>query len=176
MTPLALWTSFAGGAMPSRASAGGAPSLEVMEAALLASGTELTTVAMRRVDPHTPGSVLDVLDRHGIAVLRDLPGVGANLQEHPGCHLVNAVSAQTLNDDARGFAGFRQLLSLAFARSGALTTGIGHAQAFVRSREGLPTTNLANGTVDNHEPTERVSVAALEGMLDVTLALLEETT
>ena len=30
---------------------GGAPSLEVMEAALLASGTELTTVAMRRVDP-----------------------------------------------------------------------------------------------------------------------------
>ena len=30
---------------------GGAPSLEVMEAALLASGTELTTVAMRRIDP-----------------------------------------------------------------------------------------------------------------------------
>jgi choline dehydrogenase len=79
---------------------------------------------------------------HGIAVLRDLPGVGANLQEHPGCHLVNAVSAHTLNDDARGFAGFRQLLSLAVARSGALTTGIGHAQAFVRSREGLPAPNL----------------------------------
>ena len=36
---------------------------------------------------------------------RDLPGVGQNLQEHPGCHLVNAVSAHTLNDDARGFAG-----------------------------------------------------------------------
>ncbi|MET0693720.1 MAG: hypothetical protein ABWY56_07305, partial [Propionibacteriaceae bacterium] len=30
---------------------GGAPSLDVMEAALLASGTELTTVAMRRIDP-----------------------------------------------------------------------------------------------------------------------------
>ena len=42
---------------------GGAPSLEVLEAALLASGTELTTVAMRRVDPGAPGSVLDVLDR-----------------------------------------------------------------------------------------------------------------
>jgi choline dehydrogenase len=56
----------------------------------------------------------------------------------PGCHLVNAVSAHTLNDDARGFAGFRQLLELAFARSGALTTGIGHAQAFVKSREGCP--------------------------------------
>lgn len=53
---------------------GGAPSLEVMEAALLASGTELTTVAMRRIDPHAPGSVLDVLDRHGIAVLPNTAG------------------------------------------------------------------------------------------------------
>ena len=82
------------------------------------------------------------LQEHGIAAVRDLPGVGANLQEHPGCHLVNAVSARTLNDDARGLAGVRQLLALAFARSGALTTGIGHAQAFVRSREGLPAPNL----------------------------------
>jgi choline dehydrogenase len=84
----------------------------------------------------------DDLQAHGIPVAADLPGVGGNLQEHPGCHLVNAVSAHTLNDDARGFAGFRQLLELAFARSGALTTGIGHAQAFVRSREGLPAPNL----------------------------------
>lgn len=53
---------------------GGAPSLEIMEQALLASGTELTTVAMRRVDPSAPGSVLDVLDRHGIAVLPNTAG------------------------------------------------------------------------------------------------------
>jgi tripeptide aminopeptidase len=39
---------------------------------------------------------------------------------------------------------------------------------------GLPVVNLANGTERNHEPTERVSVAALEGMLDVALALLDE--
>jgi len=82
------------------------------------------------------------LQEHGIDVARDLPGVGRNLQEHPGCHVVNAVSARTLNDDARGLAGFRQVLELAFARSGALTTGIGHAQAFVRSRAGLPAPNL----------------------------------
>ena len=53
---------------------GGAPSLEVMEAALLASGTELTTVAMRRIDPSAPGSVLDILDRHRIAVLPNTAG------------------------------------------------------------------------------------------------------
>jgi tripeptide aminopeptidase len=40
---------------------------------------------------------------------------------------------------------------------------------------GLPCVNLANGTERNHEPTERVSVAALEGMLDVALALLDES-
>ena len=53
---------------------GGAPSLDVMEAALLASGTELTTVAMRRIDPGAPGSVLDILDRHSIAVLPNTAG------------------------------------------------------------------------------------------------------
>jgi tripeptide aminopeptidase len=39
---------------------------------------------------------------------------------------------------------------------------------------GFHTVCLANGTERNHEPTERVSVAALESMLDVTYALLEE--
>ncbi len=34
--------------------------------------------------------------------------------------------------------------------------------------------NIANGTERNHQPDERVSVTALEGMLDVTLALVGE--
>ncbi len=53
---------------------GGAPSLDVLERALLASGTELTTVAMRRVDPTVSGSVLSVLKRHGIRVLPNTAG------------------------------------------------------------------------------------------------------
>ena len=53
---------------------GGAPSMTVLEDALLASGTELTTVAMRRLDPGAPGSVLDVLDRHSIEVLPNTAG------------------------------------------------------------------------------------------------------
>ncbi|HEY6759366.1 MAG TPA: M20/M25/M40 family metallo-hydrolase [Baekduia sp.] len=39
--------------------------------------------------------------------------------------------------------------------------------------KGFHTVCLANGTERNHEPTERVDVAALEGMLDVTFALLD---
>jgi thiazole synthase len=53
---------------------GGAPSLEVMERSLLASGTELTTVAMRRLEPAVRGSVLTVLRRHGIRVLPNTAG------------------------------------------------------------------------------------------------------
>ena len=41
------------------------------------------------------------------------------------------------------------------------------------SQQGVEVVNLANGTERNHEPGERVSVAALEGMLDVALALLD---
>ncbi|WP_399092258.1 thiazole synthase [Streptomyces sp. BBFR2] len=53
---------------------GGAPSLDVLERALLASGTQLTTVAMRRLDPTVQGSVLSVLARHGIQVLPNTAG------------------------------------------------------------------------------------------------------
>ncbi len=39
---------------------------------------------------------------------------------------------------------------------------------------GFPCANLANGTERAHQPTERVSVDALEGMYEVAIALLEE--
>jgi len=51
------------------------------------------------------------------------------------------------------------------------TGGGSDANAFVAA--GFHCTNIANGTERNHEPDERVSVAALEGMLDVTYALLD---
>jgi thiazole synthase len=53
---------------------GGATSMEALEAALVASSTELTTVAMRRVDPHAAGSILDVVRRLGIRVLPNTAG------------------------------------------------------------------------------------------------------
>ena len=53
---------------------GGAPSLEIVDEALLASQTALCTVAMRRVDPNTAGSILDVIDRRGVRVLPNTAG------------------------------------------------------------------------------------------------------
>jgi len=56
------------------AGTGGFRSLEQMEAALAASGTEIVTVALRRVDPAAKGSVLDVLDRLGLFALPNTAG------------------------------------------------------------------------------------------------------
>jgi tripeptide aminopeptidase len=63
------------------------------------------------------------------------------------------------------------LRACGYTPSRILTGGGSDANALEAA--GFPCTNLANGTERNHEPTERVSVAALEGMLDVALALLD---
>jgi thiazole synthase len=51
-----------------------AASLAVLEEALVASGTELTTVAMRRVDAEGGTGVLDLLTKLGIAPLPNTAG------------------------------------------------------------------------------------------------------
>ena len=53
---------------------GGAPSLDILERALVASGAELVTVALRRVDPDARGSVLGVVDRVGARLLPNTAG------------------------------------------------------------------------------------------------------
>jgi thiazole synthase len=53
---------------------GGAPNLEILDAALAASGTSLCTVAMRRLDPGQAGSLLDVIEGHGIDILPNTAG------------------------------------------------------------------------------------------------------
>lgn len=53
---------------------GGAPSLQVIDQTLRASGTAMCTVAMRRMDASTSGTVLDIIDRHGVRVLPNTAG------------------------------------------------------------------------------------------------------
>jgi thiazole synthase len=53
---------------------GGAANHAVLRRALLASGTELTTVAVRRVEPGSPGGLLDVLAEVGVRVLPNTAG------------------------------------------------------------------------------------------------------
>jgi len=53
---------------------GGFANHDVLADALAASGADLCTVALRRVDPAARGSILDVLDAAGIAVLPNTAG------------------------------------------------------------------------------------------------------
>jgi len=56
------------------AGTGGFRSLEQMEEALAASGAEMVTVALRRIDPAAKGSVLDVLSRLDLFALPNTAG------------------------------------------------------------------------------------------------------
>jgi len=53
---------------------GGFRSLTQMEHALIASGTEIVTVALRRVDPGAEGSVIELVDRLGLFCLPNTAG------------------------------------------------------------------------------------------------------
>jgi thiazole synthase len=53
---------------------GGAPSLQVVEEVIAASGTAVCTVSMRRVDTTVSGSILDVLRAHDVRLLPNTAG------------------------------------------------------------------------------------------------------
>jgi thiazole synthase len=53
---------------------GGAPSMQVVDEVLAASGTAMCTVAMRRVDATISGSIVEVLDKRGVRILPNTAG------------------------------------------------------------------------------------------------------
>jgi choline dehydrogenase-like flavoprotein len=78
------------------------------------------------------------LRAHGIEVMRDLPGVGQNLQDHPVAPVMHATDRPTL------FAAEspRQLANWIVRRRGMLTSNVGEALAFVRTSADLPAPDL----------------------------------
>jgi thiazole synthase len=53
---------------------GGAHSLDALEKAIVASGTELVTVALRRIDPAAPGGLVELVQRCGVRMLPNTAG------------------------------------------------------------------------------------------------------
>jgi thiazole synthase len=53
---------------------GGFPSLELLSEAIAASGSELVTVALRRIDPAARGSLIDVVAQAGVELLPNTAG------------------------------------------------------------------------------------------------------
>ncbi|MCW2990325.1 MAG: thiazole synthase [Solirubrobacterales bacterium] len=53
---------------------GGFTRLDTLGEAIEVTGTSMVTVALRRMDPHAQGSLIEVLDAHGVAVLPNTAG------------------------------------------------------------------------------------------------------
>lgn len=75
----------------------------------------------------------------GIDVRLDLPGVGRNLQDHA---FVTLCFESKDTDDLAAAEKPRALLEFLFRRRGPLTSNVGEAMAFVRTRPGLPAPDI----------------------------------
>src|SRR5436309_7632640 len=74
----------------------------------------------------------------GVPVLHELPGVGANLNDHYVVRVSHRVrNAVTINQLARGARLMREAVKFATRGNGALTFGVTSAMGCCRSREGL---------------------------------------
>ncbi len=75
------------------------------------------------------------LREHGIDVVADVPGVGENVQDHPASPVF--YGSQRENSLIAAADGFAHLLKYLLRKRGWLTSNVGEAGAFWRSREGL---------------------------------------
>ncbi|HXZ01130.1 MAG TPA: choline dehydrogenase [Stellaceae bacterium] len=107
---------------------------------VLAAGA-IATPPLLQLSGIGPG---ELLRRHGIAVIRDLPGVGENLQDHLQSRLVYRCTRPiTLNDDVA--SPLRSLgigLRYALWRKGPLAVSAGYAGGFFRTDPRLATPDV----------------------------------
>ncbi|HVC50739.1 MAG TPA: GMC family oxidoreductase N-terminal domain-containing protein [Stellaceae bacterium] len=83
------------------------------------------------------------LHQIGVPIVHDLPGVGANLNDHYVVRIAHRVrDAVTINQLARGARLMREAFKFFTVGSGALTFGVTSAMVFCRSREGLASPDL----------------------------------
>lgn len=82
------------------------------------------------------------LQNLGIETLNNLPGVGMNLQEHPALNLEVRLNSHTLSSDQGLFRNIKHGLNFILRRRGPLTSSIGHAQAFLKTKPDLPAPNV----------------------------------
>ncbi len=87
-----------------------------------------------------PGNLLQGL---GIPVIKDLTGVGENLQDHLQIRTVYEVNVPTLNEEINNFLGRIKIgLQYVFTRSGPMSMGASQVCIFARSRPGLDTPDI----------------------------------
>jgi tripeptide aminopeptidase len=167
--------------------------------AIAAAAAAIAAMRLGRLDPETTanlgtiegGSAINVVPERCTleAEARSLDAQRAEaVATEMVDHLQDAANAYECDLDVtvqRMFEGYRTrpraaqvtlaeqaLRACGYEPSHIVTGGASDANSF--ETQGFGCTNLANGTERNHQPDERVSVEALEGMFDVAIAVLEE--
>ena len=167
--------------------------------AIAAGAGAIASMELGRLDPQTTANVGTIAGGSAINVVPDRCTIEAEARSLDAQraeavatamvdHLQDAANAHecdldvTVAADVRGLpdAAARRPVELAeralracgYEPSHIVTGGASDANSF--ETQGFACTNLANGTERNHQPDERVSVEALEGMFDVAIALVEE--
>jgi tripeptide aminopeptidase len=169
--------------------------------AILAAARMIASLPLGRLDDGTTvnvgtisgGTAMNVVPER-CSLLAEVRGLDDERAETLAAEIVDRVhEAANLSDCdcdvdvrvQRTFSGYRlsagspavQVAEMALGSCGhepvRISSG-GASDANALLAQGFQTVNLANGTERNHEPGERVSVVALEEMLDVALALLDE--
>jgi tripeptide aminopeptidase len=169
--------------------------------AILAAARALASMRLGRLDDHATvnvgtiagGTAMNVVAEH-CSVLLEARALGDERAEALVADIVGRLHEAANDSDCdcdvdvsvqRTFSGYRLPASCPPVRVAEMALrACGHEPVRISSgggsdanallAQGLQTVNLANGTERNHEPGERVSVAALDEMLDVALALLDE--
>jgi len=166
--------------------------------AIVAAARAIAAMPLGRLDEQTTANVGTIAGGSGINVVPERCVVEAEVRSLDEQkveavvseivdHLTDGANAAECDLDvtvARLFHGYRlkpsapevQLAEAALRAAGHapshITTG-GGSDANALIAAGFPCVNLANGTEHAHQPNEQVTQAALEQMLDVTFALLD---
>lgn len=83
------------------------------------------------------------LTENGINVVRDLPGVGKNMQDHLQARLVYKCNEPTLNDEVSSMMGQARIgLKYLMFRAGPMTMAASLATGFMRTRDELETPDI----------------------------------
>ena len=166
--------------------------------AIAAAARAIAAMRLGRIDPESTANVGTIAGGTSINVVPERCRIEAETRSLDEAkvqqlatemidHLQDAANATECDLDVtveRTFTGYRtrpkaaqvELAERALRTCGyepkhIVTGGASDANSFEAA--GFPCTNLADGTERNHQPDERVNVAALEGMFDVAIALVE---
>jgi tripeptide aminopeptidase len=168
--------------------------------AIVAAAKAVAAMPLGRIDEETTTNVGTIHGGSGINVVPDSCRIEAEARSLDDAKVEAAVAeiVDHIHDGANAaecdvdvtvealFRGYRirpsamelsaaeaALHSCGYVPRRIVSGGGSDANAFIAA--GFPVVNLANGTERAHQVDERVSVAALEGMLDVALALVSES-